>query len=568
MRITNILLLAAPIVASAAELPGRYYRLLEAWLPQVEARLNAEPQASLQTLEARAGWRHFPSAILAAAVLYAKQGRAPTRLALAERLGDLLAAESEKGNYESRLDSHRDTYMWLEAYRLLEADLPEPRRSRWRRELEKAVGALAAESALRVDFPWYNSPYIRTSPNHFSLWASTTYLAGRVFGNKEWEALGARILHRFAAEEQAPDGFWGEHSRNGPTTGYDYLTLTAVALYYEHSRDPAALEALRRSTNFHQHFTYPDGTPVEVINDRNRYWAVSPWGSFGFSHFPDGRGYAEFLSGFFREASLSLENLGRIAQDALYFRDGEVVAAPQRQPRYAWRMSLPAGIRKTGPWVTALSGIIDTQATDSQFYLDRQGHLSVFHEKLGLLITGANSKRQPELATFRERHIGQLFHLPMSSRLQMSDDRDRLSLAYHTFFTDLVIPPPSNQQLSFRFSITGKGRPPEQAFLTLQLCLKAGELLEIASGRRTLSEDRLDLDAAALGGWMRHRGWTRRFDGAAQLAWPVYPFNPYANGPETGLARAVGALSIPLALKGGRGLRPGEQEMAFTLEAH
>ena len=549
---------------------------MNAWIAQVEQRLAAEPMADLKSLEAQPGWRHFPSAVLAAAVLYAKphptnpRHHDPRMLALATKIGDLLATENEKGNYEARLDSHRDTYMWLDAYRLLERDLDDERRARWRREIEKNIATLATESAVRVDFPWYQSPYIRTSPNHYSLWASSTHLAGRVFRNPEWESLGARIMHRFAAEEQTPDGYWGEHSRDGPTPGYDYLTMTAVALYYEHSRDKAALEALRRSTDFHKYFTYPDGTPVEVINDRNRYWGVSPWGQFGFSHFPDGRRYAEFLTSFFREDSLQIETLGRMAQNALYYHEGSTAPISQEQPRYVHQMSVPAGIRKTGPWVVCLSGLISTQAVDSQFYLDRQGHLSVFHETLGLIITGANSKRQPELATLSEKHIGQLFHLPMSSRLLMSDARDRLSLAYHTFFSDLEIPTPTERQVSFRFSITGKGRPPQEARLTLQLRLKAGEALETASGRRVLGADKISLGPEELGGWIRHNGWTLRVDPTARLAWPVYPFNPYANGPETRLEQAVGTISVPLRLNTqlGKSLRPAEQQIAFTLEAN
>jgi hypothetical protein len=52
-------------------------------------------------------------------------------------------------------------------------------------------------------------------------------------------------------------------------------------------------------------------------------------------------------------------------------------------------------------------------------------------------MTGANSKLQPELATFSKRLLGSVFHLPLSSRLQMSEDRDRLALARNTFFSDL-----------------------------------------------------------------------------------------------------------------------------------
>ena len=112
-------------------------------------------------------------------------------------------------------------------------------------------------------------------------------------------------MHRLAAEEQSADGYWGEHTDNGPATGYNYLTMTCVALYGEHSHDPAAQLALRRATDFHKNFTWPDGTPVETINGRNRHWDVSAWGHFGFSHWPDGRRYAAFLAGFFTGRRLS-----------------------------------------------------------------------------------------------------------------------------------------------------------------------------------------------------------------------------------------------------------------------
>jgi hypothetical protein len=556
-------------------LPGQYFRLLEAGADMVRQRLDAEPNADLAALESRTEWRHFPYAILAPAVLYAKKHpqnsryHNPQMLSLAARIGDLLASENEKGKYEPRLDSDWDTYMWLEAYRLLERDLGEERRVRWRREIEKNVVLLVDDTKERIDFPWYHSPFIGTSPNHYAQWASILHFAGRVFQNKEWEALGARVLRRFAAVEQMPDGYWGEHNRSGPTTGYNHLTLTGLALYYEYSRDPEVLPALRRATDFHEYFTYPDGTPVEVINDRNRYWGVSAWGQFAFTNFADGRRYAEFLAGFFHPQKLSIDSLGRLSQDALYYHEGPVQPIPQDQKNYFRQMSIPAGIRKTGPWVVCLSGLISTQAVNNQFYLDRQGNLSVFHEKLGLIITGANSKRQPELATFSERLLGQTFCMPLTSRLQMSPERDQLSLAYNTFFTDLYVPSPSETELAFRFAITGKGTPSEDPKLTLQLCLKSGEDLETAAGGRiAIGPDRIELAGSALGGWIRHHGWTLTVDSSSRLIWPIFPYNPYADGPEKSLEHAVAALSVPLRLKKGKFIRPGEQEIIFSLKTN
>src|SRR5262245_22070822 len=383
-------------VSAAADLPADYFKLLA---------------AEVKAVEASADLKHNPGVMFAAAVLYAKEHSAnpsyrdKKKRDLALALGDLYAAQSEKDTAENKQDYEWEIHFWLDTYRLLQAELGADRRARWRKEIETIVKWFARETAGRIDFPRYQGPYIRTSTNHLALFASTVYLAGRVLPNKEWEALGARALHRLASEEQTADGYWGEFTDNGPATGYNYLTMTCVALYYEHSRDAEALEALRRATDFHKHFTWPDGTPVETINGRNRHWGVSPWGHFGFSHWPDGRGYAEFLANFLSppktgggRQALGTKAIGRIAQSALYYHEGATEKAPQELADYAHRMNVQAGIRRSGPWTVCLSGLIDPPI-DSQFTLDRQGHLSIFHDRLGLIITGANSRNQPELAT-------------------------------------------------------------------------------------------------------------------------------------------------------------------------
>ena len=569
--------------ASAVELPAGYYRIMEGGCASVEKHLDEQPDGDLAAIEQRrephAGssleinWAHFGYAILPPAVLYTKQHPAnrryhdPHMLALALRIGDLLATADEKGIFEPRLDSDWDTYTWLEAYRLLLPELGEARRERWKRQIMRNVALLAPGAIDRLDTAWYQSPFIGTSPNHYAQWASLLLLSGRVFQNPEWEKLGAKILRRFATTEQSPDGYWGEHNSSGPTTGYNHLTLSSVGLYWELTHDPDALTALRRATTFHENFTFLDGTPVDVINDRNRHWGARSWAHFAFSNFPDGRGYAEFLAGFFDPNRPNMNLLGRIAQDALYYHDGPTEPAPQTLPAYWYRMSVPAGIRKTGPWQVAVSGLMSTQAIHSQFYLDRQGHVSVFHQKVGLIVTGAGSKRQPELATFSEKLMGQTVHMPNSTRLQMGDREDRLSLAYNTFFSDLFIPVPTGNELALRFRIGARGELAESAHLTLQLVLKAGELLETGAGQKiTLGADRIELGAAELGGLIRHHGWVMKVDPEARLVWPVYPFNPYANGPETTLEWAVGALSVDLHPKKANGeSQHKEQQIDFVI---
>ena len=193
--------------ALPAELPGPYFRLIEAGARQVEAQLAGDPNTSLESLEKTPGWKHFGYSILAPAVLYAKHDAAnpsfrdPKMLALAIQIGDLLASENEKGKFTPRPDSDWDTYTWLEAYRLLADQLGADRRERWKRAILENTAPFAPDAAERMNFPWYASPYIGTSPNHYSQWAELLFLAGRVFDKPDWVKLGSQILHRFAATE-------------------------------------------------------------------------------------------------------------------------------------------------------------------------------------------------------------------------------------------------------------------------------------------------------------------------------------------------------------------------------
>ncbi len=204
----------------------------------------------------------FPHVALVAAVLYTKPDASnrryqdPKMLLLATRIGDLLASVSEQGRFPGRLNDDRDAYMWLEATgysKKTRCGAAPALAARTGKEHSRACGRRRGTNR-----PPGLPPFIGTAPNHFALWASTVYLGGRVFAKSEWVDLGARVLHRFATEEQSPDGYWGEHERSLPTPGYDYNTYASLALYAELSHDPSALAALRRGLDFHKYFTYPD----------------------------------------------------------------------------------------------------------------------------------------------------------------------------------------------------------------------------------------------------------------------------------------------------------------------
>jgi hypothetical protein len=327
-------------------------------------------------------------------------------------------------------------------------------------------------------------------------------------------------LKRFIAE-QHPDGFWGELTADAPTIGYNALTLTAVALYYEHSRDPLALKALERATRFHAAFTYANGEPSELMNDRNRHWFVSPWAHFAFSHVPAGRRLVRRFSGM----DSTMETLGRRAQNGLYWHDG--AAAPPAP----WTGRMPVVLRQHGPWTVTLSGLTGAAPTHSQWFLDRQSHVSVYHERLGLIVSGAPSKRQPELAQFAE-----------TVALDGARHEDKIALAYPGFTATLqAAASPSYSAVGIHLKPHGP-KPPQQVRVALQLALHADEGIESASGQRAvLGRDRLEW--RNLGGWIRHHGWTMQLPPDAVLTWPHFGYNPYRAAPDDAIGYAIGLVA-------------------------
>ena len=126
------------------------------------------------------------------------------------------------------------------------------------------------------------------------------------------------------------------------------------------------------------------------------------------------------------------------------------------------------------------------------------------------------------------------------------------------------MPSPDQNQVAFHFIIVERGRV-EEGQLTLQLRLKAGELLETSKSKTILSENRIELGPKEIDGRILHRGWSVQVPAEARLVWPVYPFNPYANGPETKLDYAVGTLTVPLHLKASPGSDARTQKFDFSI---
>ena len=79
--------------------------------------------------------------------------------------------------------------------------------------------------------------------------------------------------------------------------------------------------------------------------------------------------------------------------------------------------------------------------------------------------------------------------------------------------------------------------------------VKAGEVLETPKAKVVLGDKRIEMAPDQIGGWVRHRGWKLAVPPTARLVWPILPFNPYKNAPETDMRHAVGVLTVPVQVQ-------------------
>ena len=447
----------------------------------------------------------------------------------------LVSRVGEDGAMEWRLNGvvlgspfvcQRLTCAWLQAYQLLHDRLPAEEATRWREKILLACTWLWEHKVLPFrDVTRFTSHHVQTGTNHFSLYLSLLWLAGREFGRPEWVETCADLMRRLISD-QRPGGYWEEH--HGPALGYNYLTYHGVDEYATWSGDSLGADALRRGLDLHQHWTYPDGLPIECIDGRMRHLSAPMiWGVAGFTRWSDGRGYARLLLEQLAktEPLLPGETLARVAAAYLLLHEGEEEAPPQKRASYRAALDDVSVVRKDGPWVIALSGQCSPPWPGNQFCLDRQALVSVWREGSGLVVDGGNSKFQPELATFhREGDC-----LPRSARLlPTAANEECVEVKYDTYTATIRATLVDANTLELHLAITeSSGDGPVLA--TLVPHVSYGETFTLKGvGEITLGDAPLHLASGQHQGWLAFRGVKLHLPPDATLAYPISPFNSYS----------------------------------------
>lgn len=506
----------------------------------------------------------------------------PTVLAAVVAGGDALIDVSDaNGQWEFRKKDNSTwgqihmpwTYSrWIRAWALVRDAMPADRRAAWDAMITTAVDGIVATELARAD--------IKNIPAHHAM---GVFRASQVLGRDDWREAAVSYLHRTVAD-QDPAGFWSEH--HGPVVRYNVVYVEALGCYHGMSGDPAVLPALERAAEFHANLTYPDGTQVETIDERNPYGhegsAISA-GAAGFVGFlanPVGRGYLAWL---LERANPDGSQTSGIAPDAIasmiaYGADGpQVPPAAAAQHRSFVLGEQDARTERRAPWYVALSAYHCEPWAGNRWIQDRQAHLSVFHDRVGLVLSGSNGRMQPRWSTVTVGDVSLLAHTPgdenpdFAARPGLSHLPRTAALAADGLGVDLVHEfEGAAVEVDVRVALDDEAArvsyqlttpSPAEVAAHLAFYVHPGEAWSTGgSAAGVIGDDPVRLTGAECGGWLAHHGWRITVPEHASIDWPVYGHNPYAKDGSAGFGYARLVMSVPL------GTEPGTAEVAITVD--
>ena len=455
--------------------------------------------------------------------------------------------DKKDGSYWGQIYMPWTYSRWIRAYSLIKADMPAERRARWVEALQKGFAGISASGLNRV----------HNIPTHHAM---ALYLAGHELGRPEWRQQAADFLQKVVAA-QKEGGYWSENA--GPVVKYDFVYTDALGIYCAASGDARVLPAIRKSAEFHRRFTYPDGSDVETIDERNPYHAgISEGaGTVGFTMVPEGRAYLAALWKF---------NRGELAPDAaaafvLFGQEGECAPAPAAGTFTLVESGEPRALTLTeGGWCAVVSAYT-AELPNSRWIQDRQNLLSVWRQGPGLIAGGGNTKLQPGWSTFTVgdvsllRHApgdenpnfkprAGLHHVPSTARLSPGSAPE-LALRYGPATATLRVRVASELRLEIDYAASGAGSLPVCAHLPLLPQLGA-ELATAGGFRAALGEEPIGLEATKLDGRLTYRGIHYRLPAGTTLHWPALPHNPYRKDGRASASEGRIELRIPLAADG------------------
>jgi len=437
---------------------------------------------------------------------------------------------------------------WVRAYGLIRDAMPAESRARWEDGLRRGFRAVRRG----LDGP------VQGIATHQAM---ALYLAGQALDEPGWQEAAARTLARVVAA-QDPAGFWAENY--GPALGSNMAFVEALGVYYAASGDASVLDALERAARFHAATLWPDGTPIAGIDERQIYHRERSVGNVGFSHTAAGRGYLLAQTEALRAADQPI-SAEYAAAMLLHGGSGPAEAALARVE--AGQVVLgdhKAVVQRSRPWQLSFSAYC-CPVSRQRWVLDRQNLVDVFHDDLGLILGGGNSKLQPLWSTFTVGDPQAVRHrpgdtspeftprtdlrwVPTRGTLDVSKALPALELAYHDHTGRVSLEAAGLDGLRLAYTAVVHGGRRFEAHVPF---LKRRGRLRFASGLQVyLSEEKACFSAEQTGAWFEWDGLRVGIPPGATLHWPARAYNPYARDGKAPLQHAKLVMTLPFTQAG------------------
>ncbi|MDD4870054.1 MAG: hypothetical protein PHR77_05790 [Kiritimatiellae bacterium] len=488
----------------------------------------------------------------------------PDLLEVIMKGGDaLIADQDKKGMWTFRKKDNSTwgqilmpwTYSrWIRAFALIKDGMPAERRQHW-------------EEGLLLGFTNISKSclgHVHNIPSHHAM---ALYCAGECFGREDWKQQVRAFMAKIVAT-QSPGGWWSEHS--GPVVAYNFVYIEALGLYYAMSHDASVLEALQRAAVFHATFVYPNGTVVETVDERNPYEAGSAHGNVGFSFTPvegnvgfsftpEGRGFLQHQYSL-REWSVTADGA---ASHLLYGQPGPAAQlAADSADQFTIVGNNEALVLRHKPWFICISAFTCEQPT-SRWLQDRQNFVSIFHDSVGLIIGGGNTKLQPFWSNFTVgdtallqhkqgdenpnfKPKADLIHMPSSAKLHADRKSPGLDLTYGEEQCRIIARPLDEKRLTLVCEATSKSGKSVEGHVVFLPRLNAD--LKTATGKSAkLGKEPIEWTTSDIGEWFDYCGVHISVPSGAKLLWPKKRHNPYKKDGSSTLGEARLVLCLPFS---------------------
>ncbi|MFC1582659.1 hypothetical protein ACFL4W_03895 [Planctomycetota bacterium] len=402
--------------------------------------------------------------------------------------------------------------------------------------------------------------------NHLAIELSGVVAYVNVFrDDPDWPDMepGGRALEQFVREYvqrfmayMDEGGYWAEC--DGPAQAYNTLTANSLLRAVLDLDEAETYRShFEKAAHYHTYHLLPNLRTTGIMDGRNRQGYISTRISFcGF--IPEGRRMLREI----RRANLELsrEEKPQFSGEALNEMLTDVKARscfPEAAEKLIWEEESYTdttrddfAVIKRGPWIAGLSNFEFRPRPEGHWNLDYQNLLSLYHQQCGIILSGNNSKNDPELSTFNKQFTTfdgypidppMWKYIPGKGRIEIREKGAAVRRDYRGFegTLEFEVLSPDEGLLIIKVDTRVNEYPVTCA---LQPALQYKAHFEDGNGKEyEITEEALHLTGKDLGGSIKFgpeekpdistdkpgKAATVSIPDEAELIWPFKPWDPY-----------------------------------------